>query len=200
MFDYLLSYIKYNILNEIKTNSKKYLSKSKKYFTFEIIKIIIMKSRYLFSHKLKPLGWILFSIGIVLGVILLINDFDFPNWKMNVFSLIGSDDSFSTTKMFSWVTNNISDEVVAILIIVGGILVSFSKTKEEDEYIAKIRMESLIWATYVNYLVLLLAVILVFDMAFFNVMIFNMFTILIFFILRFHYVLYKTKKTTEYEE
>jgi len=40
----------------------------------------------------------------------------------------------------------------------------------------------------------------VFDMAFFNVMIFNMFTILIFFMLRFHYVLYKTKKTTEHEE
>ena len=165
-----------------------------------MIKIIIMKSRYLFSHKLKPTGWILFSIGIVLGVILLINDFDYFDWEVKVFSLIGSDDSFSTAKSFSWTLNNLSDEIVAILIIVGGILVSFSKTKEEDEYIAKIRMESLIWATYVNYLVLLLTIILVFDMAFFNVMIFNMFTILIFFILRFHYVLYKTKKTIKYEE
>jgi hypothetical protein len=61
-------------------------------------------------------------------------------------------------------------------------------------------MESIIWATYVNYGVLLLAVIFVFDIAFFNVMIVNMFTILIFFILRFHYVLYVTKKGINNEE
>ncbi len=159
-----------------------------------------MKSKYLFSHKLKPLGWILFSIGIVLGIILLINNFDYPDWEVKVFSLIGSNDSFSTTKGFNWSLNNISDEVASILIIVGGILVSFSKTKEEDEYIAKIRMESLIWATYVNYIILVLAIIFVFDMAFFNVMIFNMFTILFFFIIRFHFMLYKTKSLIGNEE
>lgn len=159
-----------------------------------------MKSKYLFSHKLKPLGWILFSIGIVLGIILLINNFDYPDWEVKVFPLIGSNGIFSTTKTFAWSLNNISDEVVAILIIVGGILVSFSKTKTEDEYIAKIRMESLIWATYVNYIILVLAIIFVFDMAFFNVMIFNMFTILFFFIIRFHFMLYKTKSLIGNEE
>jgi len=159
-----------------------------------------MKSRYLFSHKFKPFGWILFSVGIVLGIILLVNDFKFPNWKMNVFSLIGSDDTFSSTKSFTWELNNVSDEIASILIIVGGILVSFSKTKEEDEYISKIRMESLIWATYVNYIVLLFAIIFVFDISFFNVMIFNMFTILFFFIIRFHFMLYKTKRLISNEE
>ncbi|MCF6181372.1 hypothetical protein [Lutibacter sp.] len=159
-----------------------------------------MKSKYLFSHKLKPFGWILFSVGIVLGIILLINNFDYPNWKINVFSIFGRPAIFSSTKSFAWGLNNVADEIASILIIVGGILVSFSETKEEDEYISKIRMESLIWATYVNYIVLLLAVIFVFDMAFFNVMIFNMFTILFFFIIRFHFLLYKTKSLISNEE
>lgn len=98
-----------------------------------------------------------------------------------------------------WSKNNISDEIASVLIIVGGILVSFSKTKEEDEYISKIRMESLIWATYVNCLILIVAIIFVFDLSFLNVMIYNMYT-LFFFMIRFHYELYKSKKVIKDEE
>jgi uncharacterized protein YacL len=158
-----------------------------------------MKTRYLFSHKLKHFGWVLFIAGLILGIILMANDFEYPNWEMNVFPLIGENDIFSKTP-FTWNKTNIADEVSAVLLIIGGILVAFSKTKDEDEFISKIRMESLIWATYVNYLVLLVAVLLLFDFTFFNVMICNMFTILFFFILRFHFVLYKSKKDVSNEE
>lgn len=158
-----------------------------------------MKSRFLFSHKYKPFGWFLFLIGLVLGIILMFNDIDYPKWEMNVFPLIGENDIFSKTP-FTWNKDNIADELAAILLIIGGILVAFSKTKDEDEFISKIRMESLIWATYINYLVLLFAILFVFDLAFFNVMICNMVTILLFFIIRFHYVLYKSKKIVTDEE
>ncbi|UMB53469.1 hypothetical protein MHL31_13405 [Lutibacter sp. A80] len=160
-----------------------------------------MKSRFLFSHKYKPLGWILFLVGIILGVILTLNEFEFPKWEMSVFPLFSEEKGFLTSNpIFQWSNNNIADELASILLIIGGILVSFSKTKDEDEYISKIRMESLIWATYVNYIVLILTILFVFDLSFLNVMIYNMFTILLFFIMRFHYVLYKTKKSTSYEE
>lgn len=152
-----------------------------------------MKSRFLFPHKFKPFGWLLFSLGIILGIILLINDIDLPSWEIKVFPLIGEKNNFFAVPPFEWYHNNIVDEITSILIIVGGILVAFSKTKDEDEYIYKIRMESLIWATYVNYMVLILAILFVFSSSFFNVLIYNMFTILLFFILRFHYVLYKSK-------
>lgn len=151
-----------------------------------------MKSRLLFAHKYKLFGWVLFTIGIGLGIVLSFNDFELPNWEFQVYPLIGEK---LTNAPFVWSENNISDELAMVLIIVGGILVSFSKTKDEDEYIAKIRMESLIWATYVNYIILIIAVFFVFGFTFFNVMIYNMFTILLFFMLRFHYVLYKSKKS-----
>lgn len=154
-----------------------------------------MKSRFLFSHKYKPIGWVIFIIGFVLGVVLMFNDIDYPNLEVNVFPLIGDNGFFgSGNPSFTWSKNNITDEIAALLIIIGGVLVAFSKTKDEDEFIAKIRMESLIWATYVNYIVLILAILFVFDYSFFNIMIVNMFTILVFFIIRFHYVLYKSKK------
>ncbi|MDP3312713.1 hypothetical protein [Lutibacter sp.] len=98
-----------------------------------------------------------------------------------------------------WTSQNIIDEIISILIIVGGIIVAFSKTKNEDEYITIIRMESLIWATYVNYTVLIIAVLFVFDFTFLHVMIYNMFTILLFFIIRFHYILFKVTKVVEDE-
>lgn len=159
-----------------------------------------MESRFLFSHKYKPFGWILLIIGLLLGIVLMLNDFDYPNWEAKVFPLIGEDGFLSKNKAFEWSWNNIADEIAAVLIIVGGVLVAFSKTEDEDEFIAKIRMESLIWATYVNYIVLIITILFVFDMAFFNVMIVNMFTILLFFIVRFHYILHKTKKGITNEE
>ena len=74
-------------------------------------------------------------------------------------------------------------------------MVGFSKEKQEDEFIAEVRLNSLLWAVAVNYILLLLAFIFVYGTPFLQVMIYNMFTILVIFIARFHYILYKNCKT-----
>ena len=96
-------------------------------------------------------------------------------------------------QFFGMTENNILNEIMGALIIVSGLLVAFSKEKVEDEYIAKTRLESLVWATYLNYGILLIALLFVYDLSFFWVMIFNMFTLLLFFIVRFNYQVYKLK-------
>jgi hypothetical protein len=48
-----------------------------------------MKSRFLIAHKYKPLGWFLFTLGFILGIVLMINEYDYPNWEVSVFPLIG---------------------------------------------------------------------------------------------------------------
>ena len=126
-----------------------------------------MKSRFLFSHKYKPFGWILFLAGLIFGVLFLIFDFEIPALEVQVFPLFGDNGFLSGVEAFHWGGNNITDEIATLLIVVGGILVAFSKTKDEDEYISIIRMESLIWATYVNYIVLIIATLLVFILSFF---------------------------------
>ena len=169
--------------------------------TFEFLESVLTEVMDLFPSKYKILGWVLLLIGVVLGIILMINEFDYPNWSMSVFPLIGEESGFLTrNESLVWADNNVADEVASVLMIIGGILVAFSKTKDEDEFISKIRMESLIWATYVNYGILLLTIMLVFDMSFFNVLIYNMFTILFFFILRFNYILIKSRKLLNDEE
>ena len=74
------------------------------------------------------------------------------------------------------------------------------KEKTEDEFIAMIRLESLVWATYINYGVLILALIFVYDIPFFWVLVFNMFTTLIFFIIRYNWALNNSKKSIENEK
>ncbi len=161
-----------------------------------------MKSRFLFSHKLRPVGDSI-GFGIDIRLFQLINDFDMPDLETNVYDFFNGDGSFiasSRTEGSKWIRNNVSDEITSVLLIIGGLLVSLSRTKNEDEYISKIRMESLVWAVYVNYGILLLAVLFVFGTHFLNIMIYNMFTILLFFTFRFHYVLYKSKRAIIYEE
>lgn len=79
----------------------------------------------------------------------------------------------------------IFDELVSVFIIVGGFLVGFTKEKIEDEFIYKLRKDSLVWALIVNYSILLVAILFVYDMTFLHILFFNMFTTLVFFVIRF---------------
>jgi hypothetical protein len=93
------------------------------------------------------------------------------------------------------VHNNLLNEITGLLIITSAFLVAFSKEKQEDEFISKIRLESLVWAVYLNYAILIIALLFIYDMSFMWVIIFNMFTILFFFIARFNWEVYKLKKS-----
>jgi hypothetical protein len=105
------------------------------------------------------------------------------------------DEFFGETKLIGFVHNNLLNEITGLLIIISAFLVAFSKEKQEDEFISKIRLESLVWAVYLNYAILIIALLFIYDMSFMWVIIFNMFTILFFFIARFNWEVYKLKKS-----
>jgi hypothetical protein len=158
-----------------------------------------MKTNFLFTNRFKKAGWILFLAGTILGAVYLVYQSEIPLFDMQVFAL-AKEAMFGKTEFFAPLKNNVLDEIASILLIVGAILIAFSKQKSEDEFISKIRLESLVWATYINYAILLLAIISVYDITFFWVLVFNMFTLLVFFLVRFNWVLYKSKKQISDEE
>ncbi|MEO6730880.1 MAG: hypothetical protein ABIN01_06660 [Ferruginibacter sp.] len=90
--------------------------------------------------------------------------------------------------------------LVGIVFIIGGLLVGFSKEKKEDEFIANLRLSSLLWAVCVNYVLLFLAFVFVYGMGFFTVMAYNLFTVLLIFISRFNYIVYKNTKIVSDEK
>lgn len=154
---------------------------------------------YLFDHKYKKVsGWV-FYITIPIAMYFLFTDQFDHLLKIKVFSLFPSETIITTpetenvigTRGFAWIENGFLDEIFTFIIIVSGIVNSFSREKVEDELISKIRMESLVLSLYINYGLLLLSNFLIYELSYFYVMVFHLFTILLFFNLIFKYRLYK---------
>lgn len=162
-------------------------------------KFYMMKLNYLFPHRFKRIGtWILIPF-ILLGWYVVNYDIEPEIFDFNV-PAIFVDEIMGEKFVFGMTENNILNEIVGVVLILSFLMVAFSKEKQEDELIAKIRLDSLVWATYVNYAVLLFSMIFIYGMSFFWVMIFNMFTILLFFIVRFNWQVKKLNKTMTHEE
>ncbi len=158
-----------------------------------------MKENYLFPYKFKKIGWLILIPSAIVGLIILIGEIEPDFLDFNVPAVL-IDEIFEDKKLFGIVRNNILNEILGIFLIVSALLVAFSKEKTEDEYISKIRLESLVWAVYINYGVLLVSFLFIYGLSFLWVMIFNMFTVLIFFIIRFNLKIIKLKKSAQYEE
>jgi len=159
-----------------------------------------MKLNFLFPNKFKSIGWFTLIPSAIIGLSTLIYEYEPSFLDFNV-PAIFVDELFSVNKKtFRMVTNNILNEILGVLIIISTFFVAFSKEKSEDEYISKIRFDSLAWAVYFNYAILILTVLFIYDFAFLWVMVFNMFTVLLFFIVRFNWQISKLKKSASYEE
>ncbi|GGF27024.1 hypothetical protein [Echinicola rosea] len=158
-----------------------------------------MKLNYLFPNKYKKIGWLILIPSAIIGMITLVLDLE-PNYLDFNVPAIFINDAFGDKGVVGNVKNNVLNEILGVLILLSSLLVAFSKEKLEDEYISKIRLESLVWAVYFNYAILLILFLFVFELSFLWVMIFNMFTILLFFIIRFNWQISKLKRSISYEE
>lgn len=151
-----------------------------------------MKSDLLLPNKYKKVGWIILLPSIVLGVLVAIGEFDGFSIMFNVFALAYDNDLFNNK--IGVFNTDITNTLAGILCIIGALLVSFSKEKREDEFIANLRLTSLLWAVLVNYGLLLFCFIFIYGISFLHVMVYNMFTVLIIFIIRFNYLLNRSSK------
>lgn len=152
-----------------------------------------MKSHYLLPNKFKRIGWNLLIPFSLFGLIMTIYDMNFSFFDLRVPALF-IDEIFAKKQLFGIIENNLTNEIVGCFVIISSIMVAFSKEKVEDEFIAKLRLDSLVWAVYFNQTVLLFSMLFIYDMAFLWVMIFNMFTLLWFFIIRFNWLKNKINK------
>lgn len=159
-----------------------------------------MKTNYLFPAVFRKIGWILlvpFGVLSIYSLLYLGNISFFPDY------LAGSSPESSVSifqKLLVAGDAGILDEVSVVGLTIALLLVSFSREKDEDEYIAKLRMESLVWAILLNYALLILATLFIYDIAYLYVAFISMFTVLILFIIKYNWVLYHFRKTESGDE
>lgn len=148
-----------------------------------------MNTLQLFPHRYKKIGWFIFIPSLILGLISLSGVFDFhisfPVIYNSGFFNHGETGFMRTTEV------DLFQNLFGILIIIGGILVGFSKEKIEDEYISNLRLKSVLWSLVVSYSIILVLFVSIFGIVFFSVVILTMFLPLVLYILRFNYLLLK---------
>lgn len=164
-----------------------------------------MKTKYLFPYRFKWISGAVFLISFISLIMLLIDSdiFSKINPEVPVFAIAGTgevvfDSATKTTwfpvNYFTFIYNNILDEILLFLLIIGGLIFAFSREKIEDEMIMKIRLDSLAWATYFNYVVILFCYLFFYGFSFLNVLVAAMLSNLLFFIVRFRWVIYTYNK------
>jgi hypothetical protein len=149
-----------------------------------------MLKQILLPNQFKLIGWILLVPSAFFGFFLMLSDLE-STLKINskVFALY-NDEIMGSQRHTGIISTDITNTLVGVFFILGAMMVGFSKEKKEDEYVANLRLSSLMWAVWVNYVLLLLSFIFIYGMGFFHVMIYNMFTVLIIFIGRFNIKLF----------
>lgn len=145
-----------------------------------------MENRFLIPHKYKQIGWVLLIPSVVLGIATIHWDFEFAFLEL---PFRGSGSLFDKSEY-----ENFTNEIAAIGALAGLMCIAFAREKIEDEFIRKLRMESLMVAVILNYLLLFLAIVFVYGWDFFLVLVYNMYTVLILFIARFSWIKMKQRK------
>jgi hypothetical protein len=162
-------------------------------------KIKLMNKYLLLPNRFKTIGWSILIPATIAGIYLIATGFESTWVTTTVFSFFGHDgiirgSSTTGNHNFTFITVDVTNSLVGFLFIIGGLMVSFSKERIEDEFITNLRLSSLLWSVWVNYGLLLIAFIFIWNFDFLSVMVYNMFTILIIFIIRFNFILYRNSK------
>jgi hypothetical protein len=84
-----------------------------------------------------------------------------------------------------------------LMVLVGLFLVAFSMEKIEDEQIVQLRLDSLRWAIYLNYAILLFSLVFTHGGDSEHILMLNIWLPLLFFILRFQWVLFRLNRSAK---
>jgi hypothetical protein len=151
-----------------------------------------MKSRFLFPHK-----WRIAGLLLLLLAALIIADNSYSTGQFNPST---DPNGIFFGMRLSGNMGTVVNDVEYISMIIGLLLVGFSKEKIEDEQIAQLRLDSLQWSVYFNYSLLIICIIFINGIGFLDVLAYNIMSQLLFFIIRFRWKLYQLNRLAKREE
>jgi hypothetical protein len=149
-----------------------------------------MLTKILLPHRFQKLGWfLLFPFAILLFFT------NYFSYELDWLTVQAGESSGGFRDLFDLGKENFTLEFALIGVFISLFLIAFSREKEEDEYIQKLRLDSLLVACYANSIILILGTMLFYGFGYLEFMGYNMFTIQLIFIGRFRWVLLKQKQS-----
>jgi hypothetical protein len=147
-------------------------------------------TKWLLPYRLKIWGWILSLPAFCAGLFYLLTGMEADWLSGRVPALIddkpGSFFEGGGAVFFTMVENDLTDELIGGILMLGLILLCFTRQKTEDEYIAKIRLESFLWAGFIQCSLFLIALVTIYGIPFWYFMIVNLYLLPIVFVVRFY--------------
>lgn len=132
-----------------------------------------MRTRFLFPYWSRFLGYALILVHI--PVVLYSDKLGFSGSSPDM-----DNNLLNSHHLFFMLTT--------LLVAIGLFLIAFSKEKIEDEMVSQLRLDSLQWAVYLNYFLLVISLILTNDTG--HILVLNLMVPLVFFIARFRWKIY----------
>ena len=157
-----------------------------------------MVKNYLFAPVFRKIGYSLLIVAVIFFVLCLSFDQLAFGIEYPMISLTPQfEEEWSLFKIAPRITQGGWFEIVMTLMCVGCVFVAFSKEKEEDECIAQIRMQSLVWALMVNMVLVLLTTLFIYGGSYLTCMAVYPFSTFLFFIIKYNISLSQFRKNNE---
>jgi hypothetical protein len=147
-----------------------------------------MLTKILLPHYFKKLGWFM-----LLPFVSLLFFNNYPDFNLDFLEF-----NFREGALFEGSTENFTNEVALLGVFCSLFLIAFSREKEEDEFIQKLRLESLLVACYANTFILILGTLFFYGFGYLEFMGYTMFTIQLIFIARFGWVMRQQRKSLRF--
>lgn len=159
-----------------------------------------MENSVLLPIQFRKIGLILVGISILMIIADYFGGLKFLE-DISVLAVYNSgvpfDQNEGAPHFFQIIKDDFRFEMIVVLALVGLLFFGFSKRKNEDELVQKIRLNALLWATYAHFTVFILFTIFTFGIFYLNFLLIGVFTILVIYILRFEYKMFQLNKNTE---
>jgi hypothetical protein len=110
--------------------------------------------------------------------------------EMKVFVLYSA---YLETHEFALITNNISEEICGIVLLLGLFFMAFSKMRTESDEVWNIRTRALIWSFYTNTIFLIFCFILIYGWGFLMVMTLNLVLYLVLYNIFFYFLFLRSE-------
>lgn len=151
-----------------------------------------MKNLLLFPYTFRPIGWVILILSFAIGLLgtVLEWEFDCLNWQ--VFA-IHAGGILEKDVFLGWVKDNVTNEFLGLFLLFGLMLVGFSRVQHEDEYTLQMRYNALMWAAWTNCLLMVFTMVFFYGTSYWFCMLFNMYSVMTIYVLRFGYLLHKSK-------